>query len=76
VSASVEAALRALGVQCTVETRGNLAVVIPVPGERGLEDAAVRRAVVAELRARGYTHAAVEASEERAQSLDPNAAQA
>jgi hypothetical protein len=64
VKASVEAALRALGVRCTVEARGNLAVVIPAPGEHAFEDAGVRRAVLAALRAHGFTHAAVEPCDE------------
>jgi hypothetical protein len=62
---SPEQALRAIGVRCTVETRGSLAVVIPAPGERSLEDAAVRRAVLAALRSCGFTHAAVEPYDER-----------
>jgi hypothetical protein len=57
---SPEEAVSALGVRCTVEARGNLAVVIPAPGERALENAAVRRAVVAALRSYGFTHVAVE----------------
>ena len=57
---SPEQAVRELGVQCTVEARGNLAVVILAPGERALEDATVRRAVLAALRSCGFTHAAVE----------------
>jgi hypothetical protein len=57
---SPEAALRALGVNCTVEARGTLAVLTPARGERGLEEATVRRAVLAALRAHGFTHAAVE----------------
>lgn len=62
---SLEQTLGALGLQCTVEPRGNLAVVIPVPGERALEDAVVRRAVLAALRAHGFTHAAVEPCDEQ-----------
>jgi hypothetical protein len=61
---SPDQALRALGVRCAVEARGNLAIVIPAPGERTLEDAAVRRAVVAVLRSYGFTHAAVEPPDE------------
>jgi hypothetical protein len=53
-------ALRALGVECTVESRGNLAIVIPAGGERALEDPTVRRAVLAALQSYGFTHAAVE----------------
>src|SRR5688572_16795059 len=43
---SPERALRAIGVRCTVEARGRLAIVMAAPGERALEDAAVRRAVL------------------------------
>jgi hypothetical protein len=57
---SAELALRALGVRCTVEAMGSLAVVIPAPGERALEDGGVRGNVLAALRAHGFTHAAVE----------------
>jgi hypothetical protein len=59
-SRSPEMALRALGVRCTVEALGNLAIVIPAPGERTLEDEGVRGKVLAALRAHGFTHAAVE----------------
>ena len=63
-SASPEEALRAIGVRCTVEARGNLALVVPAQGERALEDAAVRRSVLATLRSHGFTHAAVEFRDE------------
>lgn len=63
-SASPEEALRAIGVRCTVEAEGNLAVVVPAPGERALENAAVRHAVLATLRSHGFTHAAVEPRDE------------
>ena len=62
---SLEMALRALGVRCTVEAKGNLALVIPAPDERALEDAGVRRAVLAVLRTHGFSHAAVELCDER-----------
>ena len=61
---AAESALRALGVCCSVEARGWLAVVTPEPRERSLEDAGVRRAVLAALRAYGFTHAAVEPSDD------------
>ena len=57
---SLDAALQALGVRCTVERRGPLAVVIPAPGERSFERADVRREALAILRAHGFTHAALE----------------
>jgi hypothetical protein len=68
---SAESTLRELRVRCAVEARGNLAVVIPVLGERALEDVNVRHAVVAALRAHGFTHVAVEATD-----VDPPAATA
>lgn len=57
---SAEAALRTLGVRCVVEARGNLALLIPSPDERSLEDPERRRRVLAALRQYGFTHAAVE----------------
>jgi hypothetical protein len=60
---SAGSALRELGVRCAIEVCGNLAVLIPVPGDRVLEDVKVRRGVVAALRAHGFTHVAVEASD-------------
>jgi hypothetical protein len=57
---SAEAAVRALGVRCVVEARGNLAVLIPSPDDRSLDDPEHRRRVLAALRERGFTHAAVE----------------
>lgn len=69
---SPERALRAIGVRCTVEARGRLAIVIAAPGERALEDAAVRRAVLAALRSCGFTHAAVEPSDEPGPALAPD----
>lgn len=61
---SAEQALRELGVRCVLEARGTLAVVIPAPGERTLEDASRRRAVLAALRPYGFTHVAVELEDE------------
>jgi hypothetical protein len=69
---SPEQALGALGIQCMVEGRGNLAVVIPAPGERALENAAVRRAALAALQSFGFTHAAVEPYEEREPAKTPD----
>jgi hypothetical protein len=70
---SPEMTLRALGVRCIVEARGNLAVLILAPGERALEDAGVRRAVLAALRARGFTHVAVEVGDESEPATTPDA---
>jgi hypothetical protein len=59
-----EQALRALGVRCAVEARGNLAVVIPAVGERALEDAGTRGAILTTLRGYGFTHVAVDPAED------------
>jgi hypothetical protein len=58
-----ELTLHALGVACTVEARGNLAIVTLAPGERGLEDVGVRRRALAALRTHGFSHVAVEPSD-------------
>jgi hypothetical protein len=68
---SSEAALSALGVACRVEARETLAVLIPQAGERALEDADIRRAVVSALRAFGFTHAAVDVCDERRAGATP-----
>jgi hypothetical protein len=60
---AAEAALRALGLRCGVESRTTLAVLIPEPDERALESADVRERVLLTLRAHGFTHAAVELSD-------------
>lgn len=59
---TADAALRALGVRCVVEPHGNLAVVIPAPDERALEDQVVRQRLLATLRGCGFTHVAVDLS--------------
>jgi hypothetical protein len=69
---SPEQTLRTLGVRCTVEARGNLAVVIPAAGDRALEDGAVRRAVLTALRSFGFTHAAVEPCGEEEPATGPD----
>ena len=61
---SLDAALRGLGVRCTVEERGPLAIVTPAAGERAFERAAVRRRVLCILRAHGFTHAALELADD------------
>jgi hypothetical protein len=59
-----ELELSALGLRCRVEARGNLAIVLPAPGERGLEDATVRKTALVALRRCGFTHAAIEVLDE------------
>lgn len=73
---SADLAVRELGVRCVIEPRGNLAVVVPAPDERGLEAPDVRQRMLAALRACGFTHVAVDLSHigaPIAPSGDPNA---
>lgn len=68
-AASLEAALRALGVECAVEAREGLAVLVPTGDVAPLADARVRDAAVALLKEHGFTHLALEIegdAEERA----------
>ena len=70
---SVEAlarALRELGVRCSVEAFDALAVAVPEPGERSLEDADVRRRAIEVARANGFSHLAVELREPGHASTD------
>jgi hypothetical protein len=60
VTAAIESALDAVGVRCTVERRGSLAVLTPIAGDRTFERPEARRDALAVLRAHGFTHAAVE----------------
>lgn len=53
-------ALAALGIECTVEARDKLAVIISPAGGTRLDDVAVRRAALALIRDHGFTHLALE----------------
>ena len=57
---AAEAAVQALGVRCTVESRAGLALLIPVGDDGSLENAETRQRVLTTLRGYGFTHAAVE----------------
>lgn len=59
-SASLEADLRDLGIACTVEARGGLALLVPAGDPSALGDAAIRREAVRLAEAHGFTHIAVE----------------
>jgi len=56
----LERALRALGIRCSVEAFDALAVAIPEPGERGFEQADLRRRAIDVARSHGFSHLAVE----------------
>lgn len=60
---ALERALRDLGVRCSVEAYDALAVAVPEPGERRLENADVRRRAIELARTHGFSHLAVELRE-------------
>ena len=57
---TLEASLRALGIECRVDAIERLAVLIPTGAVTALEDARIRRAAAGLLRAHGFTHLALE----------------
>ncbi len=60
-AASLASAIAALGVQCSLEARGGLALLMPAPASVAkLQDPETRRAVVALAREHGFTHVAIE----------------
>jgi sugar phosphate isomerase/epimerase len=59
----LERRLRELGVSCAVEGHDALAVAIPEPGDRSLENAETRRRAIELARSCGFSHLAVELRE-------------
>ena len=65
-AASLAAAIAALGVQCTLEARGGLALLLPVSASVAkLQEAETRRAVLALAREHGFTHVGIELPNDR-----------
>ena len=65
-ASALAAAIAALGVQCALEARGGLALLLPVPASvERLQDQETRRAVLALARQHGFTHVAIELPNER-----------
>lgn len=63
---ALAAALAKLGVQCSLEARGGLALLLPVPESVAMLQAEeTRRAVVALAREHGFTHVAIELPSDR-----------
>ena len=59
-------AIARLGVQCSLETRGGLALLLPVSGSvEALRSPDTRRAVLALAREHGFTHVAIELPSDR-----------
>ena len=65
-AAALEADLATLGVDCSVEPRERLALVMPRAGHDRLADADVRREAVRFAEARGFSHLALELPEDGA----------
>ena len=57
---TLEASLRAIGIECRVEAIEGLAVLIPNGVVTMLEDARIRRDALGLLKAHGFTHLALE----------------
>ena len=65
-AASLAAAIAALGVQCSLEARGGLALLLPVPESVAkLQEPETRRAVLALAREHGFTHVGIELPNDR-----------
>ena len=65
-AASLAAAIGALGVQCSLEARGGLALLMPLPASvTTLQDADTRRAILALAREHGFTHVGIELPNDR-----------
>ena len=65
-AASLAAAIGALGVQCSLEARGGLALLMPdAASATKLQDPETRRAVLALAREHGFTHVGIELPNDR-----------
>ena len=62
---TLEESLRTLGIECRVEAVERLAVLVPDGRVSALEDARIRREAVGLLRAHGFTHLALEITDDR-----------
>ena len=63
---ALAAALADLGVQCSLEVRGGLALLLPVSSSiQTLQSPDTRRAVLALARQHGFTHVAIELPSDR-----------
>ena len=65
-AAALAAAITELGVECVLEARGGLVLLVPVATSvEKLQDEDTRRAVLALARQHGFTHVALELPNER-----------
>jgi hypothetical protein len=64
-AAGLEAALHAVGIDCVVEAQGGLAVLVPRAGVAAtMVEPATRRDIAALALAHGFTHAALELTDD------------
>ena len=65
-ASALAAAIAELGVQCALEARGGLALLLPAAASLDkLQDPDTRRAVLALARQHGFTHVAIELPNDR-----------
>jgi len=65
-AAALASAIAELGLQCSLEARGGLALLQPVQESvEALQSAETRRAVLALARTHGFTHVAIELPNDR-----------
>lgn len=71
--AALATAIAKLGVDCALEVRGGLALLLPTPeGVATLQRDETRRAVLALAKEHGFTHVAIELPNERRRSSTPS----
>ena len=69
---ALAAAIATLGIDCTLEVRGGLALLLPtLDGVAALQVEETRRAVLALAKDHGFTHVAIELPSERRTSSTP-----
>ena len=69
---ALSAAIANLGIDCALEARGGLALLLPTgDGVAALQVDETRRAVLALAKAHGFTHVAIELPSERRESSTP-----
>jgi len=65
-AAALAAAIAELGIQCSLEARGGLALLLPIPESVAtLQSPETRAVVVALARQHGFTHVAIELPSDR-----------
>ena len=69
---ALAAAIAELGIECALEVRGGLALLLPTQDSViALQDDETRRAVLALAKEHGFTHVAIELPSERRKSSTP-----